>query len=136
MVNDKGNSTNTYITNNYDVNHSIVSKNIIDNLIFINLVDHLSFTNIIEIIIQNDRFQEYNPAKLNKQTKKVILYIIKTYPLFFDRFENIFSDAIADNDKIGLNKIYCVILLFKSLYKIVKQYKYSHLLFHLNIINI
>ena len=136
MVNDKSNNINTYKQNNHICNDSLVSKNIIDNLVFINLVDHLTFTNIIEIIIQNDNFQEYNPAKLNKQTKKIIFYIIKTYPLFFDKFENIFSDVIVENDKISLNKVHSVILLFKSLYKIVKQYKYSHLLFHLNIINI
>jgi hypothetical protein len=136
MLNDKSNIQTIYTDSICKENESLIYKGLIDNLIYVNLIHHLSFTHIVEIIINNERFQEYNPVKISKQIKNVILYIIKTDPDFFDDFESIFRDAVTEKDKISLTKLHLVINLFKSLYEKVTKYKYINISFNLDVINV
>jgi len=115
---------------------SIIYTSNIEDLVSKNIEKHLTFTNIMEIFLQHEKMQDYNPSKLTPQVKKCAYYIINKYPAFFDEFEDVFDEVIAEQDKITLKKMHLVILLFKSLYEIVKKYKYTHLLFTLDIIDV
>ena len=89
------------------------------------------FCQLVKYMTESPKLRRFNPIVLTPHCIEIIQYILTKSPVFFERFEVFFNDILVEDDKLDIDKIASIVVLFQYLKQTVYSYKVKHLIYDL-----